>query len=405
MSGNLALEGVKVLEIAWAVSGPQATTFLTENGATVIKLESAKRADVMRLFFPNAGGIPGMDRCITFAQYNLGKYSIKLDLSNPKSLEIAKRLIAWSDIFLETMVPGTVERIGLGYEDIKKIKPDIIMVSTSMEGRGGPHSKVGGIGAMGQAISGFTSLFGWPDREPVGTPVSYTDWIAPWYILTGIIAALEHRRSTGEGTHIDISQFECGVTFLSPAILNYGINKKETKACGNRSSYAAPHNAYRCQGDDEWCAIAVFNEEEWEAFCRVIGEPEWCRDAKFSTLAGRKQREDELDRLVEAWTADYPAQDVMERMQAAGVPAGKVQNARDLHDDPQLKHRRHFWSLGHPEIGVVNYDGPPFRMSKTPPQLNKPAPCIGEHTEYICRDILGMSDEEFVRLLNEGVFE
>ncbi|MFC1908939.1 CaiB/BaiF CoA transferase family protein [Chloroflexota bacterium] len=404
MYSGLALEGVKVVEIAWAVSGPQAMTSLAENGATVVKLESIKRIDPMRAFFPYAGGIPGLNRCITFAQYNIGKLSIKVDLSQLKGFEIAKKLIAWADVFIEGMVPGAAERMGLGYEEVRKIKPDIIMMSTSMEGRGGPHSTAAGIGAQAQALSGFTSLFGWPDREPVGTPISYTDWITPWYIIIAAITALEHRRHTGEGTYIDISQFESGVSFLSPAVLDYCTNGREATAKGNRSN-TAPHSVYRCEGDDEWCAIAVFNEDEWAAFCKVIGEPQWCQDTKFSTSTGRKQNEDELDRLVEAWTVNYPAQDIMDRMQSAGVPAGKVQNGRDLHQDPQLKHRQHFWRIEHPEIGVLDYDGPSFRMSKTNPQPTRPAPCIGEHTEYICRNILGIPDNEFVQLLNDGVFE
>jgi crotonobetainyl-CoA:carnitine CoA-transferase CaiB-like acyl-CoA transferase len=174
---------------------------------------------------------------------------------------------------------------------------------------------------------------------------------------------------------------------------------------GNSCSYAAPHAVYKCRGDERWCAISVFSDAEWKAFCQVMGNPAWTENPEFATLLGRKQNEEELNRLVEQWTTNHSAEEVMEAMQKAGVAAGLAENGEDLHKDPQLKHRHHFWMLEHPEMGVTSYDGPPFRLSKTPAELHMHGPCVGEHNEYVYTQLLGMSDEEFIELLSEGVFD
>ena len=294
---------------------------------------------------------------------------------------------------------------GLGYEGIKKIKDDIIMVSTSPLGQTGPEAQQAGFGLELVSRGGFTHFTGWPDQEAVGVGYPYTDTVTPPLAVVAIMAALDYRRRTGRGQYIDLSQHEVAVQHLAPAILDYTVNGREGGRTGNRHPHAAPHGAYRCQGDDRWCTIAVFNDEEWGAFCEVIGEPAWTKQPRFDTLPARKENEDELDRLVENWTTKFTPEEVMHKMQAAGIAAGVVQSGKDLIEDPQLEHRHHFWYLNHPEMGTCAYDGPPFRLSETPAELNMPAPCLGEHTDYVCTQILGMSDEEFIGLLNEGVFE
>jgi crotonobetainyl-CoA:carnitine CoA-transferase CaiB-like acyl-CoA transferase len=336
---------------------------------------------------------------------NSGKLSMALDLSHPKGPEVVKRLVTWSDVVIESFIPGTMARWGLGYENIRQMKPEIIMLSASMQGQKGPHAAQRGFGTTLTALVGFSNLVGWPDRSPVTLANAYTDYITCWYGAIAILGALEWRRRTGEGMYIDLSQFESGVSFLAAATLDYSANQRVQSATGNRSPYAAPHGAYRCRGDDRWCVIAVFTDEEWQAFGQVIGEPEWCRDPRFDTLLGRKGNEEELDKLVEEWTSQYSAEEVMEMMQAAGVAAGVVANGRDLHEDPQLGHRHHFWPLEHPEMGVTNYETVSFRLSETPPEVRIPAPCLGEHTEYVCREILGMSEPEFDQLTVDGVFQ
>lgn len=401
--GKSALAGIKVVDLSWVLMVPVVGRYLADYGATVVKVESMRRPDIGRLMWPYPGDIPGINRCAVFAYYNTNKYSIALNLINPRALDITKRLIAWADVVIENQSPGVMERQGLGYEELQKIKPDIIMVRGSIQGQTGPWATQPGFGIMTSSLVGFTNIIGWPDRMPVGQNFAYPDVIAPWYIIIAIINALDHRQRTGGGQLIDVSQFEAGVSFLAPALLDYSVNNRVQGATGNRCSYAAPHGVYRCQGDDRWVAIAVFSDEEWESFCKVIGEPEWTKDSKFTTLLARKQNEDELDRLVEQWTIDHPAEQIMEMMQEAGVAAGVVQTNKDLvEEDPQLKYRDYFWRLNHPEMGEIMVDGHPFRLSKTPSELREPPPCLGEHTELVCREILKMPDEEFVELMQDG---
>jgi benzylsuccinate CoA-transferase BbsF subunit len=279
------------------------------------------------------------------------------------------------------------------------------MLSSSTQGQTGPEAQQAGFGLELASRSGFTHFVGWPDQEAVGVGYPYTDTITPPVGVIAIMAALEYRRRTGRGQYIDLSQLEVGVQYLAPALLNFTVNGCEGGRIGNHHPCAAPHGAYRCQGEDRWCTIAVFHDEEWEAFRNVIGQPTWTQDSKFATALSRKTNEEELDKLVENWTSKLPAEEVMGRMQAAGIAAGVVQSGKDLVEDPQLKHRHHFWYLNHPEMGPCAYDGPPFKLSETPAELRMPAPCLGEHTEYVCTQILGMPDEEFIELLAEGVFE
>ena len=400
-----ALEGVKVVDFTWAQAGPLCTKELAEHGATVIKVESATHPDTCRVYSPMAGNIPGVNRCGAFACSNDNKYSLAVKMTHPKGLDVIKRLIAWSDMVVENFSAGVMERHGLGWEELQKLKPDIIMIRISMQGQTGPSASQPGFGTMLQSQAGFTELMGWPNLGPALIPVALTDHIVPWYAAFLAVAALEWRRRTGKGLYVDASHLESGWNFLAPALLDYNANGRVWRRSGNRCQYAAPHGVYRCQGDDRWCAIAVFNDGEWQAFTRVIGEPEWARSAKFTTFLARKKNEDELDRLVEEWTCRYPCELVMEQMQKAGVPAGPVESNKDLHHDPQLEHRHHFWKLNHPETGLNAYDGPSHRMSKTPAELQKPAPCLGEHTAYVCTELLGIPEEEFVQLLDEGIFE
>jgi len=273
-----------------------------------------------------------------------------------------------------------------------------------MQGQTGPHSRVPGTGVNLVGITGFAHLCGWPDRDPSQPYGPYTDAVAARLCGAVLIAALDYRRKTGKGQLLDVSQFEGGVNFVAPLMLDYFVNHRVAGRMGNYCSYAAPHNAYRCRGEDRWCTIAVFNDEEWQAFCRVIGNPAWVRDIRFSTLRERKEHEVDLDSLVEEWTINHTAEEVMTMMQKEGVAAGIVQTVQDLHEDPHLRQRGHLWVTNHREMGPFSHFGQICKLSKTPAQGRMPPPCLGEHTEYVCREILGMSEQEFVELLIEDVF-
>lgn len=401
-----ALAGVKVLDFTWVAAGPYATKYLAEHGATVIKVESLKNPDINRAYVPMAGGIAGINRCGIFNWCNNDKYCISLDLSHPKALDVAKKLVAWADIVVENFRPRVMEKRGLGYEDLKKIKEDIIMVRISSLGQEGPHALLRGLAPFLMGLAGFTPTLGWPDRTPIGpTTVPYTDHLGSLYGVIAILGALDFRRRTGEGQCIDLSQVEAGVTTLASAILDYEANNRDLKLVGNRHPCACPHGAFRCNGDDRWCAIAVFSNEEWQRLCRAMGNPNWSNDPKWTTMQGRKENEDELEMLIEGWTTNRSPEEVMHLLQESVVRAGVVQGAEDLVGDPQLEHRHHFRSVTHPEVGQHLIEAPAFLLSSTPAELKMSAPCMGEHNEHVCTEILGMSDEEFVELVVSGALE
>jgi len=398
-------EGVKVVDFAWVVVGPMSSRYLADYGATVIHVETASHIEILRTTPPYKDGVIGIDRTGYFAQYNVNKYGITLNLNHPKGVEIAKKLIAWADVVTESFTPGMMEKWGLGYEEIKKIKSDIIMLRTCMQGQTGPHSHLPGTGVNLVGITGFAHLCGWPDRDPAQPYGPYTDSVAARFCAIMLIAALDYRRRTGKGQLLDISQFEGGINFIAPVMLDYFVNHRVADRVGNKCPRAAPHNAYRCHGEDRWCTIAVFSDDEWQSFCRVIGNPSWTKNSRFTTLADRKEHETELDCLVEKWTSQHTAEEIMTMMQEEGVAAGIVQTGQDLYEDPQLKHRGHSWIVNHREMGAFPCFGQAAKLSKTPAEGRMPSPCLGEHTEYICHEILKLSDEEFVELLADGVFE
>lgn len=404
-SGGPALEGLKVLDFSWVIAGPKGTKYLANLGATVVRVESEQRLDFLRAYPPFPEGIAGINRSGTFAHLNDGKYGMALNTKHPRSRGVLEKLVQWADVVVENFTPGTMERWGLAYEDLRKISPEIIMLRASLMGQTGPYANQTGLGTMLQAYAGFSNLVGWPDRVPVGSAAPYSDFPAGGFIAIGVLAGLDYRRRTGQGLCIDLSQLEVSQQMLIPALLDYGANKRILQAMGNRHPCSCPHGAYPCRGEDRWCLLSVFNEKEWDALKSAMGNPAWAEGEKFSSLEKRKSNEDEVDRLISAWTINHPPEDLMRLLQETGVPAGMVKNGRDIHEDPQLAHRGHLVPLKHQEMGMVNYDAPPFRLSLTPLRMEMPSPCLGEHTEMVCHEFLKMSDEEFFDLLSQGVFE
>lgn len=387
------LEGIRVVDFTWHLTGPLTTKHLSDLGAEVIIVESRNRPGWSR----------GNPRSGSPDQYCTCKLSVTLNTRDPRGLDLVKRLIATSDIVVENFAGGAMKRMGLSYEVLREIKPDIIMLSSSMQGQTGPYFNHPGSGHKLTALAGFSNILGWPDREP-GWIAAYTDFIAPRYNIIAIMAALEYRRRTGKGQYLDMSQYEAGIQFMAPLVLDYEVNDRVVTRMGNQSSYAAPHNAYRCLGEDRWCAIAVFTDDEWQSFCKVIGSPALASDPRFATLLARKENEEELDKLVNEWTSNRSAEEVMEVMQSAGVAAGVVETGEDLMEhDPQFRHRNTFIELEYPGIGKYRtHVGAHFLLSKYPYEL-KVAPLLGEHNEYVLKEILGMPDDEFEKLVEEGV--
>jgi benzylsuccinate CoA-transferase BbsF subunit len=404
-AGHKVFESVNVLDFGWAIAGPLTLKYLADYGATVINVESFRRPDLLRTASPYKDEVAGVDRAGYFAYFAANKYSISLDMNKPGGLEIARKLVAWADIVADSHRPGVMERWGLDYDGLIKIKPDIIMIRNSNQGLTGPAASHPGLGNHLNGLAGIVNLVGWPEQEPVSLMVAYSDYMVPHFAAAALIGALDHRRKTGKGQLLDVSQFEVSLQILAPSLLNYAVNGIEEKAKGNSSDYAAPHGVYRCKGDDCWCAIAVINDLEWQALCAAIDRPDLSSEPKFAGLQGRKKHEAEINAIVEEWTLRHCAEEVMELLQKAGIAAGVVQNGRDLYSDPQLKERSCFWVEDHKELGMFSHLGQPSILSKTPARLCRAAPCLGEHTEYICRELLGISDQQFVKLVQEGVFD
>jgi benzylsuccinate CoA-transferase BbsF subunit len=403
-----ALQGLKILGFVTAGVGPMLVKVLATHGATCIIVESEKRFNVARSGGPFKNNKPGVNNSYFFATHNSDKLSMSIDLKHPRAKEVTDKLIPWADVIIDNWRGGVMESWGLGYEDIKKINPECIVISCTHEGRTGPHGQTAGFGAPLSALSGLMSLTGWPDRPPIplGALGILPDFIAPRFANAAILAALDYRRRTGKGQHIDLSEYEGTIQFQIPAILEYTANNRIMRRDGNKSLHAAPHAVYRCKGNDRWVAIEVYTEDEWKIFCEIIGNPEWTRNSKFKTLRDRKMNEDELNKNVETWTINYTGEEIMNLMQSSQIKAGPVRNMEDVVEHcPQLAHRKYWWRLQHPEIGETLHAGSSYLLSKTPYKLEKSAPCIGEHNEYICTKLLNIPDEQFISLLQEDVFK
>jgi benzylsuccinate CoA-transferase BbsF subunit len=399
------LEGLKVLDFFWVAVGPMTTGYLAEYGATVVRIESRSRPDPLRNAPPFGRARQGLNRSGYYAAYNAGKYALGLNMAHPKAIDVVRRLVRWADVVTENFTPGTMQRWGLAYEDLRDIKPDIIMMSTSMLGHGGPLSRQPGFGPVLSSLSGMTAITGWPDRDPTNPYGAYTDFIVPRFAVPALIAALDHRRRTGRGQHLDISQLEAALHFIAPLVLDAANNGREPSRTGNRHPAAAPHGAFPCQGEDRWCTIACTTDAEWHALCRAMGSPAWTADDRLATMLGRKAHEDELERRVAEWTRGWEAQALMRTLQAAGVPAGVVQINRELFEDPQLQHRGHFVPMEHPELGPHAVQRSEFRLSGAPSEHPWPAANIGQHTVEVCEQFLGMSRDEIDALVAAEVLE
>lgn len=397
-------EGIKVAEFAAIAAGPLIGKFMADHGATVVHVESYARPDGFRSNYPPyKDNEPGLDRSGSFAICNNNKLGVTINLKAPGAIDKAKELVAWADIVTENFTPGTMAKLGLGYEALKKIKPDIIMLSTCNQGQTGPHAKHPGFGSHLSSLCGFTYVTGYPDTEPSVLYGPYVDHIGVGYGVIAISAALEHKRVTGEGQYIDSAQYEGGIQFLMPALLEYAVNDRVMERDGNRHAYAAPHNTYPCKGEDRWCVVSVFNDEEWKALCKVMGRDELITDPKFETVLARKQNEGEIDKILASWTSQKTAAEVFEQLQNKGVKAGIVQTIDDLFTDPQLAHRGVWAPVDHPVTGRSHAEGPPFLLSKTPFKIDRPSPCIGEHNKKVFTEFLGYSEEEYEKMKENGI--
>jgi len=399
-------EGLRYVEFAWTGVGPMPGTYLSSLGATVIRIESGKRPDPLRTMGPYKDGKRSVNRSLFYNMANTNKYGFSLDMKHPEASGVAEKLVSWADVLSESYTPGTMEKWGLHYDAVKKINPEIIYYSTSMMGQSGPYARLPGFGAQLTGMSGYTSITGWPDRLPAVPYGAYTDFINIKLAIFVLLAAIDYKRRTGKGQRIDLSQYEGGILFLAPLMLDYFVNDREAGRNGNRDIDYAPHGVYPCLGEDNWCAIAVGSDEQWKEMCQVMGDPNWASEDRFRTFDGRKANEDELDQRIAGWTRSLPAADVMNRLQAAGIASGVVNKPSDTFSDPQLTERGAYRSVSHTEIGehLAFNIAAGMRFSSITPKVERSSPCIGEHTDFVCRNFLGMTAGEVDGLRQRGVF-
>ena len=391
MTNQTVLHNIRILDFSWVLAGPYATRILADFGAEVIKVQPLlqEAEDKFSQGYYNT--------------WNRNKLGITLSLSKPEGIAIARRLVGISDAVVENFAPRVMASWGLDYNNLKKIKPDLIMLSMSTMGQTGPWRDYVGFGHTTQAFSGITHLTSFPDKPPTGLGYSYADHISGLVACLALLGAMEYRRRTGEGQYIDVSQVEAMSSSLGSAILNYTVTGRPPEPAGNSSNKAAPHGVYRCRGEHRWCAIAVFNNEEWQGFRRALGNPSWTEDDRFATLSSRLEHADELDKLVEGWTMKYSAEEVMTSLQEQGVATGVVQDASDLASNPQLKSRGFFTELDHPELGKTISDAAPIKLSDTPARYNRASPVRGQDNDYVYKQLLGINEDEVTELRQQGV--
>jgi benzylsuccinate CoA-transferase BbsF subunit len=414
-TASLPLADVKILDFTWVMAGPAATRMLADFGATIVRVESPTRIDTARTLHPRYRNEAATEASGCFGNNNAGKLGITLDLSKPEGRDVVRDLARWADVVTESFSPKAMRNWGLGYGDLRKVNPQIIMLSSCLMGQSGPLSKLAGFGTMGASVSGFHNLAGWPDRAPAGVFGAYTDYVSPRFTAVAILAALDYRRRTGRGQYIDQSQAEASIHFLTPAILDYSANGREQSRVGNADPHFAPHGVYpaaaRDAGEareaenatDRWVSIVCRSDAEWRSLCDEMGRADLASDPRHATAAGRLARREALDREIAAWTAALEPLDVERRLQARGVPAHLVQSSRDCFEDPQLRHRGHFVELEHPIYGTTIVEGPRVALSRTPGEAKRAAPTLGRDNDYVLRTLLGYDEARVSELAVAGV--
>ncbi len=395
--------GLKVADFAWVGVGPIISKFLADHGATVVRIESAKRPDVLRMAPPFKLRVPDINNSQFMANFNSSKLGLALDMSTAEGRQIARQMIDWCDVTLESFTPGTMDKFGLGWEEVSRDHPDLIRLSTCLRGQTGPERSFGGFGNQGAALAGLHGITGWADRPPAGPYGAYTDMIAPRFGALCLAAAIFERARSGKGQHIDLSQVEAGVHFLEPLLLDYTVNGRIAPAGGHDSLAECPHGVYRTGGLERYIAISVSNEAEWSALCKAAGLSAFA-DNRFASLSARLAVKDKINAALAEFCAGQPPFALASALRAAGVPASVVLRPSDLYEDPQLLHREFFVTLPHSKMGPTPYDGPATLFSDTPAKLSKAAPMVGEDTDYVLTELLGLPADEVSRLREAGIF-
>lgn len=410
---TMALEGTRVLDLGRVWSGPLATKILADLGAEVIYIQgrsaiagpteyTPEQAKMVGLFPDDDPGQRPWNRASVVNDLGRGKLSLTLELDTEEGLDIFKRLVEVSHIILENFSPRVMPNFGLDYPTLREINPEIILCSMPGYGLSGPYRDWISYGTNLDPAAGLAGLMGYPDSGPQMSGNAYPDPLAGINAVNAILTALYHSRSTGKGQHIDLSQSESASFVTAETVLGYGLNKKVPQRIGNHHPHHAPHNIYRCKGEDKWVAIAVAAEHEFRSLCEAMGNPSLAEDERFSDLDRRLAHQDILDDIIASWTCRLNPYDVMEKLQRAGVASGAVLNAPEMLADPHLNDRGFFVEIEHPEAGRHRYCRSPINLSRTPTDASRPAPCLGQHNGYVLGEILGLSKTEIDQLEEKG---
>ncbi|MBI4611168.1 MAG: CoA transferase [Candidatus Rokubacteria bacterium] len=409
------LDGLRVVDFGWVAVGPVLSSLLAEFGAEVIKVESSRRLDYCRLIPTPLGEdekvsdalavrADEVDRVLLFHQYNRGKLGITVDLRHPGAPALLRRLVTRSDVVVENFSPRVLREVGLDYPALARVKPDLIMISCSAAGHGGPWEAVRTFAPSLSSLAGLERLIGYPGERCLGAlTFGYADPSNAHHGLFAVLAALWHRERTGEGQWIDMSQLEATVGLVGEALIDYFRNGRVWGTQGATHASLAPHGIYPCAGDDEWVALACQTEAEWRALCEVMGDPPWCREARFRDLERRRQNREALDRLIAGWTRDLAPSDVASRCQSVGVSAAPVLGLEAHTSHPYFLARGTVASVAHPALGSLALYTSPITLGVTPGQFVRPAPCLGEDNERIFGDLLGLAPDEIERLRADGL--
>ena len=400
VTDSLPLEGLKVVEFSWVIATPSAVRILCDYGAEVVKVETASRPDTMRTVNPFVNEDPHPDNSVGYGVYNAGKRSLSLDLSKPESKEVVFDLIRWADIATESFAPGAMGRLGFGYDVLSEINPGLIMLSSSLLGQSGPHSTLAGYGFMAAAIAGYYELTGWPDRPPAGPYGPYTDYLAPRIVVSSLMAALEKRRETGLGEHIDLSQTECALHYLAPAILDQSVNGRTIQRAGNDDPNIFPHGVFPADGNDSWLAGAC-SDESWPQLADLLG----LQDLSDANQTARREQRTIIDERLSAWSSVRDSTAAAEELQGLGVAAYPVHDAAGTNSDPQLAHRQHQIQVPQSHAGTMWTHSCRTKMSRTPAVLNRGGPCLGEDNFEVLSELLGYSVEQIADLAVAEVLE
>ena len=393
-----------MVEFGSYAAGPHAGKMLANFGATVVHVESFARPDGFRLQYPPyKDGRPDIDGGACFAYFNDSKLGVALDLKNPRGLALAKRLCAWGDVVIENMRPGVMQRLGLGFEALAAARPGLVMLSTCNMGQTGPRADTPGFGSQLTALAGICGLTGERGGEPTVLYGPYIDFIASTLGAVAVLAALERRRRTGVGAHIDLSQYEAGLMFVAGPLLEYHLSGRIAERSGNDDPVAAPHGAYRCAGDG-WIALSCWSDEEFVRLAGAVGRPDWSRAPRLRTLPGRRAAGPEIDSGIGAWTRGRDAAVAAALLLRARVHAHPVNTVADLFTDPQLVSRRQWQRRAHAVIGNQAYCAPAFQLSYTPGKVKSAAPLLGADNERVFRGILGLSRVEYLAAREAGAF-